>query len=68
MVLSVQSAHEGNRSAMDFARDIKKEMGIKGFFRGMEARFVHVGLIVTVQLLIYDIIKRVVGIVATGSA
>ena len=68
MLLSVQSAHEGNRSAMDFAMDIKKEMGIKGFFRGMEARFVHVGLIVTVQLLIYDIIKRVVGIAATGSA
>jgi len=67
MLLSAVNAHEGDRTVWDFSRDIRETEGIKGYFRGMRARFVHVGLIVTVQLMIYDIVKRLVGIAATGS-
>jgi solute carrier family 25 phosphate transporter 3 len=67
MLLSAVNAHEGDRTVWDFSRDIRETEGIKGYFRGMQARFVHVGLIVTVQLMIYDIVKRLVGIAATGS-
>mmetsp|Transcript_57670 Transcript_57670/g.172068 ORF Transcript_57670/g.172068 Transcript_57670/m.172068 type:complete len:306 (-) Transcript_57670:204-1121(-) len=67
MLLSAVNAHGGDKRTRDFARDILKEDGIGGFFRGMRARFLHVGLIVTVQLLIYDFVKRLVGIAATGS-
>lgn len=67
MLLSAVNAHEGDKSTGDFFREIWKEDGIGGFFRGMRARFLHVGLIVTVQLLIYDFVKRLVGIAATGS-
>eukprot|EP00567_Pseudictyota_dubia_P011985 CAMPEP_0197459162 /NCGR_PEP_ID=MMETSP1175-20131217/50615_1 /TAXON_ID=1003142 /ORGANISM="Triceratium dubium, Strain CCMP147" /LENGTH=89 /DNA_ID=CAMNT_0042993953 /DNA_START=85 /DNA_END=350 /DNA_ORIENTATION=- len=48
MLLSAVNAHEGDKSTGDFFREIWKEDGIGGFFRGMRARFLHVGLIVTV--------------------
>eukprot|EP00903_Cladosiphon_okamuranus_P019632 g18052.t1 len=38
------------------------EIGLLGLFRGMGARMMHVTSIVTVQLLIYQSIKRMVGI------
>jgi solute carrier family 25 (mitochondrial phosphate transporter), member 3 len=39
----------------------------QAFFVGMNTRFMHVGIIVTMQLLIYDMVKRLCGIAATGS-
>ena len=66
MLLSVVNAHEGNRRTRDFVQDIMKEDGLKGLFLGIRARFLHVGLIVTVQLFIYDYVKRMCGIGATG--
>jgi solute carrier family 25 phosphate transporter 3 len=69
MLLSLVNAHEGTKRTNDFAKDILKgEWGLKGFFVGTKSRFLHVGIIVTSQLLLYDIIKRMVGIAATGSA
>jgi len=66
MLLSVVNAEEGDGRSRDFAKNILKKNGVRGFFVGMKTRFVHVGLIVTVQLLIYDIVKRLCGIAATG--
>lgn len=66
MLLSVINAHKGKLTTRDHIRSILKEKGIGGFFVGIQERFVHVGLIVTLQLLIYDIVKRLVGITATG--
>lgn len=43
-------------------RRIVGEIGLLGLFRGMGARMMHVTSIVTVQLLIYQSIKRMVGI------
>jgi len=67
MLLSVVNAHEGNQKTSEFIKGILKDDGIGGFFRGIRARFLHVGLIVTAQLLIYDFAKRLCGIAATGS-
>ena len=41
--------------------------GIPRFFTGTNARIVHVGLIITTQLVIYDIVKQSLGLPATGS-
>mmetsp|Transcript_25283 Transcript_25283/g.50345 ORF Transcript_25283/g.50345 Transcript_25283/m.50345 type:complete len:387 (+) Transcript_25283:144-1304(+) len=67
MLLSAVNAHRGTKRTRDFAQEIRKKDGIRGFFVGVHARLVHVGLMVTLQLLIYDTVKRMVGIAATGS-
>ena len=41
--------------------------GVFEFFRGTKARIVHVGMIITSQLVIYDIVKQMLGLPATGS-
>ena len=69
MVLSLVNAHEGEERPGDiFKRILKGEKGIGGFFVGFKTRMVHVGVIVTLQLLIYDYVKRLCGIAATGCA
>jgi len=49
------------------ARDILSKDGWKGLFRGTKARILHTGAIVTAQLTLYDIVKQLCGIAATGS-
>lgn len=67
MLLSLVNAHTGTRTSRDIIRDIRKtDRGLKGLFVGMKTRLLHVGIIVTVQLLIYDYVKRLCGIAATG--
>lgn len=41
--------------------------GFSAFFSGINARFVHVGCIITCQLVIYDQIKQAMGLPASGS-
>lgn len=41
--------------------------GLAGFFTGLPARFVHVGAIMTSQLVLYDFIKQLLGLPATGT-
>ncbi|CAM9784741.1 unnamed protein product [Laminaria digitata] len=41
---------------------IAREVGFRGLFRGTTARMLHVTFIVTLQLLIYQSVKRMVGI------
>jgi solute carrier family 25 phosphate transporter 3 len=68
MILSLVNAHEGDLKTRDVWKSImKSDRGIRGFFVGFKARLLHVGLTVTIQLLIYDYIKRLCGIAATGS-
>jgi solute carrier family 25 phosphate transporter 3 len=67
MLLSLVNAHEGPKRTRDFAKEIMQgQHGMRGFFIGIKPRFLHVILIVTVQLMIYDFVKRLVGIAATG--
>jgi len=63
----VVNAHKGKKTVVDFIKDIFKADGVGGFFVGIKARMLHVGLIVTTQLVIYDWVKKVVGIGLTGS-
>jgi solute carrier family 25 phosphate transporter 3 len=69
MLLSVMNAQEGERRrTRDIIRDIRRsDKGIRGFFVGIKTRFLHVGIIVTLQLFIYDVVKQLCGIAATGS-
>jgi len=56
-----------NENAIDIALAIYDERGIDGLFSGLSARFIHVGAIVTSQLVIYDFLKQLLGLSATGS-
>jgi solute carrier family 25 phosphate transporter 3 len=68
MVLSLVNAHEGDVKSRDiWNRIMRSERGFRGFFVGAKTRLLHVGIIVTIQLLIYDYVKRLCGIAATGS-
>ena len=48
-------------------RRIYQDGGIFAFFRGLNARFIHVGCIITFQLVIYDQIKQALGLPASGT-
>lgn len=41
--------------------------GLANFFTGTGARIVHVGMIITSQLVVYDLVKQLLGLPATGS-
>ena len=56
-----------HRSFVEIIRSIYGSNGLSGFFAGTGARIVHVGLIITSQLVIYDIVKQMLGLPATGS-
>lgn len=51
----------------DVVARLYREDGIAKFFTGTQARIVHVGLIITSQLVVYDIVKQILGLPATGS-
>jgi solute carrier family 25 phosphate transporter 3 len=44
-----------------------KELGPRGLFKGTKARLLHMITIVVTQLLVYDFIKQLCGIAATGA-
>ena len=68
MLLSLVNAHEGEIRTRDVWRNVlRSERGIRGLFVGFKTRLLHVGIVVTLQLLIYDYAKRLCGIAATGS-
>lgn len=68
MVLSLVNAHRGDRRPSEIFRSIlNSARGIGGFFLGFKTRLLHVGLTVTIQLLVYDYVKRLCGIAATGT-
>jgi len=48
-------------------RGIHERKGLAGFFAGTRARIAHVGVIITSQLVIYDMVKQALGLPATGS-
>lgn len=68
VLLSLVNAQQHDvRRTRDVIRDVlQSEKGWKGFYIGTKARFLHVGIVVTLQLLIYDLVKRICGIAATG--
>ena len=68
MVLSLVNAHKGDRKPSDiFTSIIQSTHGVRGFFIGFKTRILHVGVTVTIQLMVYDFVKRLCGIGATGT-
>mmetsp|Transcript_9724 Transcript_9724/g.16062 ORF Transcript_9724/g.16062 Transcript_9724/m.16062 type:complete len:168 (-) Transcript_9724:319-822(-) len=65
---SASTAGTGTGAANPFVimRDAFEEIGVRGLFRGTQARLVHVIVIVVTQLLLYDTIKGLCGIPVTG--
>lgn len=61
--------YKGNTSQGFFGviDSIYKNGGFPTFFTGTGARIVHVSTIITSQLVIYDIVKQLLGLPATGS-
>lgn len=55
------------RTFFDVVAAIHSRGGVGEFFRGTGARIVHVGMIITSQLVIYDVVKQALGLAATGS-
>ena len=58
---------EVSTAFMDVVVRLYRDGGLAKFFTGTQARIIHVGLIITSQLVIYDIVKQLLGLPATGS-
>eukprot|EP00593_Proboscia_inermis_P002960 CAMPEP_0171296408 /NCGR_PEP_ID=MMETSP0816-20121228/5063_1 /TAXON_ID=420281 /ORGANISM="Proboscia inermis, Strain CCAP1064/1" /LENGTH=333 /DNA_ID=CAMNT_0011769811 /DNA_START=24 /DNA_END=1025 /DNA_ORIENTATION=+ len=67
MILTKTYKTTTGKSFRNIIADIYKEGGLGGFFTGTGARIVHVGMIITSQLVIYDTVKQLLGLPATGS-
>ena len=56
-----------DKNIFETIQQLYKDGGIAAFFRGLNARFIHVGCIITFQLVIYDQIKQLLGLPASGT-
>jgi len=56
-----------DKSFTSVVREIYSRNGLSTFFTGTGARILHVGMIITSQLVIYDLVKQLMGLPATGS-
>ena len=54
-------------SPIENAVAVYEDKGIKGFYAGYSARLAHVASIVTSQLVVYDVLKQLLGLPATGT-
>ena len=64
---TTSSSGNNNKGIVQVVSQIYDKRGLKGFVTGLSARFVHVGAIITSQLVLYDTIKQLLGLPATGS-
>mmetsp|Transcript_23602 Transcript_23602/g.33867 ORF Transcript_23602/g.33867 Transcript_23602/m.33867 type:complete len:341 (+) Transcript_23602:56-1078(+) len=68
MILTETYKEKTTKPLWGIVKDIyENKGGVSGFFTGTSARILHVGLIITSQLVIYDIVKQLLGLPATGS-
>lgn len=68
MILTETYKGKSDKNFVGIVRDIYNgNGGMAGFFVGTGARIIHVGMIITSQLVIYDIVKQLLGLPATGS-
>lgn len=64
---SKDSSPFDDRAIRAVVQKIYQRGGLNAFFTGTQARILHVGMIITSQLVIYDIVKQMLGLPATGS-
>lgn len=67
MILTETYKKSGGAGFFGIVNSIYDKGGLPAFFTGTGARIVHVGMIITSQLVIYDIVKQLLGLPATGS-
>lgn len=67
MILTETYKQDNGRGIFGIVGNIYKTKGLPGFFTGTRARIMHVGAIITSQLVIYDVVKQALGLPATGS-
>ena len=67
MILTETFKGSSGKGFLGIVADINDKGGLPAFFTGTKARIVHVGMIITTQLVIYDIVKQALGLPATGS-
>jgi solute carrier family 25 phosphate transporter 3 len=66
VILSAVNSNTTGGSMSTLIVQAAKQLGVSGMFRGIQARLVHVASIVVIQLLVYDYVKQLCGIPATG--
>jgi len=67
MILTETYKGKTNSGFFGVVGNIYNKGGPGGFFTGTGARILHVSTIITSQLVIYDIVKQLLGLPATGS-
>jgi solute carrier family 25 phosphate transporter 3 len=67
MILTETYKGASTKSFYDIVSSIYQRNGMSSFFTGTGARILHVGMIITSQLVIYDMVKQLLGLPATGS-
>merc|ERR1712071_49405 len=67
MILTETYKGKNDQGIFGIVGGIYKTKGLPGFFTGTRARIMHVGTIITSQLVIYDLVKQALGLPATGS-
>lgn len=68
VILTNSYRDTSNRSFLQNVSAIYEKDGLNGFLSGIWARFLHVGVIITSQLVLYDEIKQLLGLPATGAS
>lgn len=68
VILTASYQSTSSQSFGEVMSTVFETRGFRGFFTGITARFLHVGVIITAQLVIYDSVKQFLGLPATGSS
>lgn len=66
ILLTKTFKENGNDAPIENAKNIFEARGLNGFYAGFSARLAHVASIVTSQLVVYDFLKQLLGLPATG--
>lgn len=67
MILTETYKGKSTNGFFGVVSNIYNKGGVANFFTGTGARILHVSTIITSQLVIYDIVKQLLGLPATGS-
>ena len=68
LTATYQGKKNDTSSFLQTISNIYDNGGVKAYFRGLNARFIHVGFIITSQLVIYDQVKQFLGLAASGAS
>ena len=68
LTATYQGKKNGTSGFFQTISNIYNNGGVKAYFRGINARFIHVGFIITSQLVIYDQVKQFLGLAASGAS